>query len=275
MANEWFESGFQRVKEVAEENKKNFDFGNNDASRFWVRAGEVRNIIFLDNFDWKIELGGRVSEVVPFGRYEYRVDLNNGPESWRNGIYFTCTKNNNIPCIPAEKNFKRLFVGALTVLDVTPFTDKNGEVKIIPKKKLFVAVPTALAILETKKERKGNLMGWKFAVARHGDISPKVGNDFESEEQFTVDKLRELYPDVNLDPLGFSAADAFKFYRNLFNPQSYEDQKRLFEHNPGAMDGYGTFKGKPRGKKSYSSTPSAKNPEPVVIDDDDSEVISF
>ena len=276
MANDWFEGGFKRAREVKEaQDSGNYEFGNNDASRFWVRTSEEKKFIFLDDFDWRVDIGGRTTDVVPFGRYEYKVDMNNHPESWKSCVYITCTKGTNIPCIPAERNFKRFFVGAMTILDVTPFKDRRtGEVRVVPRKKLMVATPAALVILETKREKRGNLKGWRFTVTRHEDRSPRVGNDFEAEEQITEEQIRKMYPNINLDPFGFGAADAFKFYREMFKPMPHEDQKKLFESNPNAIDGYNSFKGRARTASTSPGGTSAKDPEPVSVDGGD-EVISY
>lgn len=274
MADEWFEGGFKRAREVKEsQDSGNYEFGNNEKSRFWVTVGKERKIIFLDNFEWKVDRGGFESPVVPLLRNEYKVNLNNFPDAWKNCVYITAHPDPNEPSLPRERGFSRVYMGALTVLDVTPFKDDSGETKMYPRKKLFVAVPSALSVLESKLAKKGNLQGWQFSIARHEKRSPRVGNDFEPEKQFSVEELRKEFPNVNLDPLGFTAEEAMKFYMELFAPMPYEQQKKLFEGcNP--IDGWKSFKGS--GAQPVSSGASVAAGAPSADGgDDDGDVISY
>ena len=242
MAGTWFDGGFQRAREVKEsQDSGNYEFGNNEKSRFWVSVDDERKIIFLDDFIWKVDRGGFESDLIPLLYNEYKVDLNTHPDSWKNCIYITADPSQ--PSVPAERGFRKVYMGAMTILDVTPFKDKEtGEMKVVPRKKLLVAVPSALSVLEAKLSKKGNLQGWQFSVARHEKRSPRVGNDFESEKQFSVEELRKEYGDMNLDPLGFTAEEALKFYQELLAPLPYEQQQKLFTGN-NPKDGW-DFKGR-------------------------------
>ena len=230
----WYSGGFEKSKEIKErQDKGEFEFLNQEKCRFWVSCGQEREIIFLDDFDWKAEVNGRESVTVPFCRNEFKLDLNNAPDSWQDCVYLTDTSGSPHRCKPAELKFKSNFVGAMTVLDVTPVTDRDTGQKIIrPRKKLLMASPSAAAIIETKKNKKGNLKGWKYSVSRHDKTDPRVGSDFEALEH--VDDVHAFLKTIgctpiNLDPYGFTGDKALEFYMDLFKPMPYEDQENLFK----------------------------------------------
>jgi len=269
MADEWFDGGFKRAREVKEsQDSGNFEFGNNEKSRFWVGVSDERKIIFLDDFSWKVDRSGFERDLIPLLYNEHKIDLNTHPDSWKNCVYITA--DGNSPSVPAERGFRKVYMGAMTILDVTPYKDKEtGEMKISPRKKLFVAVPSALSILEAKKNKKGNLQGWQFSVARHEKRSPRVGNDFEAEKQFSIEELRKEFPSINLDPLGFTPEQAYKFYTELLAPMPYENQQKLFSGCT-PKDGW-DFKGK---ASSPAPTAGASAGAPSK-DDDTDDVISY
>ena len=239
MASEnWFSTGFEKAREEKERIEKGeTEFVNSAKCRFWVSVGQSRDIIFLDDFAWSFETDGRTNPVIPFCRHEYSVDLGGGPDSWKNPVYITGTPTH---CKPAELNYRRHYVGAMTVLDITPFVDKETNQTVIrPRKRLLIATPTAMGLIERKKVSKSNLKGWKYSVGRLSNKDPRVGNDFESVEHYpdVAKHLKDLgCAEVNLDPYGFTSDQALNFYRELFAPMAYDEQERLFS-NP-VRDGH-------------------------------------
>jgi hypothetical protein len=230
MSGQWFSGGFVKAREINEsKGASGFDFGNNEKSRFFVTPKEPRQIIFLDDFDWQVTLEGNKLPIIPFCRHEHKIELGG---DWQNCIYVTCTHGVS-RCLPCENKFKRPYVGAMTILDVTPYKNDKGEMAILPRKKLLVAVPSALVLIETKKQRKENLLGWKYNVARHGtSFEPRVGSDFEPEEKI-VD-VREYVkklgvPSMDLSPYGMTAEQSFEYYRKIFEPVPFEQQERMFK----------------------------------------------
>jgi len=264
MAGDWFMGGFEQGRVTND--GSGGEFGNNRQSRFWLKVGSEARIIFLDDFDWTVERGGHTMPLVPFCRYEYKLDLDG---DWANCVYVTCTKTAGIPCKPADLGFRRMFVGAMTILDVTPWKDRDtGEMRVTPRKKLLMAVPSALSIIETKKERKGNLKGWLYTVARHEKRSPRVGDDYEPMEK--IDDLKAYLKqygaeNMNLDPYGFTAEEAEKFYRDLFAPMPIDEQQRLFSQYQ-ITDGNGRRKS--GGSSSGASAPKPEAGNPISAADD-------
>jgi hypothetical protein len=257
----WFSGGFTRAKELREAQASGtFDFGNNEKHRFWMKDGASRQVIFLDDFNWQVSIDGNTIPIIPFCRYEHKLELNG---DWRNGVYLTCTKGAS-PCRPCEHQFKRVYFGAMTILDVTPSKDeKTGQMVVRPWKKLMVAPISAMAVIEAKKQKRGNLLGGRYSVARHRKQDPRVGSDFEFEE--TIADVRAhikglVTKEINLDPYGFSAEKAFEYYRKLFAPMPIEQQERMF--NSGSVEDGSVMR--PFAKKEdkpASSSPPAESSE--------------
>lgn len=234
MAGEWFSTGFDKARELADSRGK-YEFGNNRESRFFLKApepgkpGPTKEVIFLDDFTWQLSRNGNSLPVIPFCYNEHIIQPNG---MWENRLFLTCTKGVS-PCAPCDHTFRGNFMGAMTVLEVTPFKDpKTGETRVVPRKLLMIGVPKGLKILETKKEKKGNLRGWRYSVTRHAQMDPRIGSDFEAEEH--IEDVREYVkklgcPDnFNLDPYGFTAQQAFDFYLKLFAPMPHDQQEKLF-----------------------------------------------
>jgi len=219
----WYSTGWDTSREINEQRGQATDFGNNDRSRLWMRPGESRTIIFLDDLEWKRDIDGDVIPVVPFCRYEHKVLFN---DDWKNPVYVTCTKGIS-PCKFCDMNFRRQHVGALTVLDVTPFVDKTtGETKVRPFKKLLVAPPSTMVVIEAKKQKKGgNLKGLKYSVARHDRKQARSGQDFEFEAVAEMAAYNK--EGLDIAPYGFTADQAFQFYLDLFKPIPYEKQEQM------------------------------------------------
>jgi len=106
-------------------------------------------------------------------------------------------------------------LGVLSVIDRSPWV-KNGEKVITPRKKLLIAVPNALKIVEAKNEKKGNLRGLRFTVSRHGEKQARIGTDYEFEGP--EDLKAPMYEGMNLDPYGFDAKATIEYYIKLFDP---------------------------------------------------------
>lgn len=226
----WFTGGFDKAQEAAEEAKKD------NLHRFFVKVGESRSVYFLDDFDWKVESEGMERAVVPFCLWEHKLTVGNHSDAWKNPRFVTCVQGSGKPCKCCDAGFRRQFVGAMTILDITPY---KGEARAY--KRLLVGVSDALAVLEAKREKRGNLKNALYSIARHTKKQPRVGSDFELESTFEGN-LAEEYPDLDLAPYGLSAEDALKYYIDLFEPPTYEELESLFERTT-VSDGF-DFKGR-------------------------------
>lgn len=225
----WFSGGFARAKEINEQQAAGvLEFGNNEKSRFWIKVGSPREIIFLDDFTWTVEMDGSSVPITPFCRWEHKIEIGG---DWRNCVYVTCTRG-TAPCKFCDIGYKRVYMGGMSILDVTPYKDDAGKTVVRPRKRLIIATSKTLALIESKKAKKGNLVGWKYSAARHQEKDPRVGSDYEAETH--VEDVRALAkslgaPELNLDPYGFTADKAFEFYRKLFAPMPVELQEKMIK----------------------------------------------
>jgi hypothetical protein len=138
--------------------------------RFWMPADSERMVTFLDG---GIDDEGMLD--IPVWN-EHRVKVNGDWES------FVCVAEEE-PCPGCESGDHRAgLVGALTILDHTPYTIKSGPNAGKTKqdsRKLFVPTRQTMKILTSlAKKLPGGLAGRSFTVMRTGDKEPGVGNQF-------------------------------------------------------------------------------------------------
>ena len=232
MSGNWFSTGFDSVPESRSRDSET------ELDRFWVRVGETRNIVFLDDFSWRLDYEGQSIPIVPFCLHEHKIQMG---ADWKNAQAITCVKGHG-PCKLCELSYKSQFVGAMTVLDITPWKKDNGEMVITPKKRLLIAPNVAIKTIESKNEKKGNLKGLHYTVARHDKKHSRCGSDFEFEEKFDFHASYMSRDDVpvNISPFGLSANDAIEYYKKLLAPPSYDALDKLVSGGS-AMDGFAAF----------------------------------
>lgn len=262
----WFDTGFTQAKDIAR--KRSEGLYENGLQRFWVQVGGDRKIIFLDDFSLKQSIGGMEVDTVPFGFWEHQLKIDG---NWKDPVFATCTGEG---CLPCEKKFKRQHVGAMTILDISPYTDKEGKTVVKPWKKLMVAVTDALLIIEAKKNKKGNLKGCVYSVARHDKRHPRVGSDFEFEER--IEDMKAKYPDLNLSPYGYSTEKTLDWYKELFKPLTREHVEKLFASHQ-VDDGFTKFGGPSSGGSGGGSAtpPGASKVGTEEGKDDDGKLVEY
>lgn len=147
----WYTKG---ASKEAEDFKKSGNVRN--LFRFWIKAKEKRNIMFLDD--------------QAFAVWEHVVPLNGGYEN------YTCSRDASCPHCGNRRN--ATYCQYYTVLDLTPYTNKKGEEKKFSKK-AFPAKGSAIDVLARRRqEQGGSLVGCIFEANRDTDKSPNCGNDF-------------------------------------------------------------------------------------------------
>jgi hypothetical protein len=243
---QWYNTGFDPAKENLASRKT---FSADTLYRFWVGVGKERRIVFLDDMSLKLKLeNGGETDIVPFNIREHSLKIDG---DWKRPIFVTCTKSTGA-CECCRRGYKSQFVGALTILDITPDTDPNtGEKVVKPARRLMVATSDALVILDKKKvEPKysfqtkteipgGNLQGCVFSAARHDSRHPRVGSDFDFEGQ--IKDLKEKFPGIKLDPYGFNAAQTLEYYKKIFTPLPLAELEHYFA-TKNVEDGFTGFK---------------------------------
>jgi hypothetical protein len=211
----WYNTGAM----TPEENQKLFSpTTSKQTSRFWLKEGEKRTLVFVDGADdgfrtkeHELEIGGKF------------------------GFTFTCRQGldpqgRKCPlCLRAEAHKGKggaYGVSFFTILDLTPWTSREGKeipwsIRLLPCKK------DALTKLMTiRKEMLGGaLPGWKFVFMRSPrppgqDMAKtaKIGDIYQSVERVDVSKVidgRTQKPVVPFD------------YIKILEPKSHEELTQL------------------------------------------------
>lgn len=218
----WFDTGFNKVKESQQKDLPQ----DGKLRRFFCANNGSAAIVFLDDFNARFKHEGVEIPVVPFAFYEHCVQVDG---DFKNPHFYTCTGRG---CPLCQQKYTKKQVFALTVLNL--WKDKEGNEKA--SKQLFVMPRQTTLLLDAKMKNKGNLAGLKYTVSRSGDKAPRVGNDFEYEENLGS-QLKTLFPDVDLFPFGASGEDASEYYQKIFQPKS-EQEIQKFLDTYSCNDGY-------------------------------------
>lgn len=164
----WYTQGYSGIKN--EEDRIADKYG---PDRFWMKAGNKTQIVFVDD--------------VPACIHEHGAKIN---DSWKN--WFTCQRDVNpddVVCCELLGADTRSYVGYFTIVDCTQWKDKKGNIHEF-EIKLFPAKLKTLKLLQGKKEdREDRLAGRVYKVQRTDDSSPGVGNDFEFDRDADIEKL--------------------------------------------------------------------------------------
>lgn len=168
--------GRSKSVEVREEQKRRQDVNSKKGRlpfRFWVPVGETREIIIVD-------------ERPDFFAYEHNIKLNG---KW--GNTFLCIDEwDSCPiCSEVGPSYYGMF---LTIIDLTPFKDRNG-VEHEFSRKLMVVKPSQHKKFLRDAERRGSLRGAIYECSRDGPKDPAVGNDIQFLEDIPEEELLENY----------------------------------------------------------------------------------
>lgn len=153
----WAQMGFEGTKK--EEERLATMYGPN---RVWVKPGTSQEFVFVDD--------------TPFCFYEHNPKIDG---NWKNWV--TCLQSvsdGEVPCCEILGQNSRYYIGYLTVVDMSKWTDKKGnvhqyEVKLLPAKL------KTLKKFKRKKEERGSLVGCIYRTTREDDKSANVGDEFE------------------------------------------------------------------------------------------------
>jgi len=126
---------------------------------------------------------------------------------WKeHGYIFVAGKRRNFVCIAqdepcplCEGGDEATLMCALTIIDHTPYTIKNGDKAgqvIQQSKKLFAFKRSTLNLLQKHAAKQGGLAGCTFEVSRGGEKSPSVGDSFIFVEKTPLSKLKATYEDL-------------------------------------------------------------------------------
>lgn len=197
MSGGWFNRGFGDVPE-----KPPTGSSGDGPDRLWMKAGEERKLLFLDE--------------EPFCFYEHQLKIDG---DWRN--WFTCLQGIHPSCPLCTAGDKRYFVGALSVVDMTGWTDRDGNHRDVGKRLLYMAKIDSMLKLKKQKERRGGLVGAIYSSFRTGAKAASIGDDIDFLEK--LGSLQEAASRFNTPPENLVP---FR-YEELFAPRSPVDLEPL------------------------------------------------
>lgn len=185
----WAQQGFDGTKQ--EEERLATMYGPN---RIWVKPGTSQEFVFVDD--------------TPFCFYEHNPKIDG---NWKNWV--TCLQNvtdgGEVPCCEILGANSRYYVGYLTVVDMSKWTDKKGnvhqyEVKLLPAKL------KTLKKFKRKKEERGSLVGCIYRTTREDDKSANVGDEFEFIKEADLSKVFDVanYKGTKLAEMYSKAAES-------------------------------------------------------------------
>lgn len=185
--------------------------------RFYMRLEDERQITFLDG-DFA-ETG--LLDVPCF--WEHQVQMNGRWDNW-----FPCLKEFE-PCPVCEDTGKdAAFVYAFTVLNHTPWTDRDGNVHE-HEKQLYVCKRDTFKRLSHLAQNRDGLAGCTFDVVRIGDKSANVGSDFDFIEKRKPKEIMKAYGLKEEDTKPFNYDEVFKEFT--------ADDLRQLGFNAGGISG--------------------------------------
>jgi hypothetical protein len=183
----WFKSGFESLDSMPDTS-----FGKTQR-RFWMPAEKSAKVTFVDS--------------EPFCIWEVNMNLNG---SWRN--WFTSLKSMGQECPLEEAGFRPYYVGFLTVIDHSVWTDSQGK-EHKDDVKLFPAKVSTMKRLKRQVEKNGPLAGCQFDVYRSDAKSASVGDEYDFLGKIEVDSQ---YPEAKVFD-----------YQNDLAPKSAAELKKI------------------------------------------------
>lgn len=168
---DWFDKGYNMGDVEAEYESR----GGSGLDRFYLKVGQERDIVFETDD--------------PFRIWEHQKPVVvNGKTDWRN--WFTCRKSSG-DCPACAEGDSNYHVGFYVVRDMTGW-EKNGKQMGVGKRVILPAKLGTLKKIQKFKERRGSLIGWKFAVSRTDSSAANCGDVFDPIGETDLKDLPEI-----------------------------------------------------------------------------------
>lgn len=197
-----FARGFDDVENSVKKNEERKLFSNGGPRRFWLGAGEMKEVSFIDDeavhFDeHAFELNGK------WGNYEHCIGLDNGcPFCLNKHFVYTVT--------------------VFTIIDHTGWTDRNGQT-YVDQKKILAAKPDQAVLLRDLAQTVGGLKGKRVLVRRSSKRnSPSWGTSYTLV-------MKDGQP-IQTDWSKFDKSILVPFdYEKLYAPKTKEQLQALYQ----------------------------------------------
>lgn len=157
------DEGVNRIDEEIEAAKAR-RANSNGPWRFFVDVGGTRDFVIVD-------------DKPTFFRYEHEFKI----PGQKQRLHVGCVKMHD-NCPGCAKDEKESYYGMyLTVIDLTPYTNKNNEEVPFMKKLMLVKSQQQKKVLRfmERQEQGGLLRGCMIRASRDGEKEPRIGNDWE------------------------------------------------------------------------------------------------
>ena len=147
----------------------------NQPFRVWMPVGTEREVIIVD-------------EQPNFFRYEHCLFDPTAGDRGKWNLFVGCTKEvDSCPvCVTTGK--ESYYAMYLTVIDLSPYTDRQGITQEFSRKLLVVKSAQQRKFIR-KYQQEGSLRGAIYLLIREGDKSPQIGSDQEFQEYMEEDDL--------------------------------------------------------------------------------------
>ena len=160
----WLKRGEElRSKDFLESNVKK------QVREFWLKPGldKARKVIFIDD------------PVIGFKQHTFKVNDQFDK--------YTCLESD---CPACAKGYYASPVTVMTILDLTPYTDKDGKQKPYYKTIYAVRGQAMMNIIEARRSANGgSLAGIKMQIMRSTDKEPSSGDDLQVLGKVDLSKL--------------------------------------------------------------------------------------
>jgi hypothetical protein len=174
----WMKTGDAAKKAVKEEEfkKQQAKEASDRIRRFRLKDGAEARVTFLDGV---IDSSG-VLDIPKW--HEHSIKFNG---FWKQ---FVCTTeaDQQQACPICTAGDKPSLVGALTIINHTPYIIQNGDnagKTIVNQRQLFVGKLDTIAALSKIAIKRGGTRGLTMDISRTGDKKPNVGDVFDPQEQ--------------------------------------------------------------------------------------------
>lgn len=149
--------------------------------RFYVKPGESRDIVILDEEP---------------GVFYYEHNLKD-PQTGKWNKFIPCIKAwDNCPLCDAVKESN--YVMLLTIIDLTPYTNKDGQTVEWSRKLLVVKSKQQKKFIR-KFEKEGSLRGAIFTMTRDQQMEASIGEDIEFDEFMDEEELSDFVREYTRD----------------------------------------------------------------------------
>lgn len=188
--------------------------------RFWVEPGSSKEIVVVD-------------EGISFARNEHACK---NPRTNRFDLYLPCIAEvANCPVCAAHPDKTPYFAAFLTILDLTPYEDRNTGEEVPFSKRLLEIKPMQQKKFMRLQEKHGSLRGMVLTMTRDSKKDARIGNDIEyagevlSEEDLaTYVRVYEDRSGKEQEVLGYEPFN----YEEIFPDMSEEQLRAICDGAP-------------------------------------------